>query len=129
MCATIAKNADTVKRRYRNFRARRRFTVPIEQKHNLPPFLELNLDICSALKTHTCSNLNILSIKMMVEYLCHTILPEMVWKEMEEQHSSNLPVLDESACKTNMQCCGLTKLCPGTVYRWLKLLGFTCKAQ
>ena len=28
-----------------------------------------------------------------------------------------------------MQRYGLTKLCPGTVYRWLKLLGFTYEVQ
>jgi hypothetical protein len=39
-------------------------------------------------------------------------------------------VLDESACKQIiMQHYGLTKLCLGTVYRWLKLLGFTYEAH
>ncbi len=39
-------------------------------------------------------------------------------------------MLDESACKQIIiQCYGLTKRCSGTVYRWLKLLGFTYEAQ
>ena len=65
MGVSITRNADTVKRWYRNFRAKRKVAVPVKQKHNLPPFLELNPDICSALKTFACSNLNILSIEMM----------------------------------------------------------------
>ncbi len=87
MGAIITKNAETVKRWCHNFFAKRRFAAAIKQNHNLLPFLELNPDICSALKTYACLNLNILSVEMMVEYLHHTILPEMVWKEMEEQNS------------------------------------------
>jgi hypothetical protein len=52
MGVSITKNADTVKRWYHSFRLKRRFAVPIKQKHNLPPFLELNPDVCSALKTY-----------------------------------------------------------------------------
>ncbi len=72
MGVSITKNADTVKRWYHSFRVKRRFTVPTKQKHNLPPFLELNPDVCSALKSYTCANLNKLSIETdvpMVEFL------------------------------------------------------------
>ena len=78
MAVSITKNADTVKRWYRSFRLKRRFAVPIKQKHNLPPFLELNPDVCSALKTYACANL-----EMMVEYLHNTLLPEIVKKKNE----------------------------------------------
>ena len=99
--------------------------MPIKQKHNLPPFLELNPDVCSALKTYACANL-----EMMVEYLHNTLLPEIVKKEMNERNCNNLPGLDKSICKQIiLQRYGLTKLCPGTVYRWLRLLGFNYEAQ
>ncbi len=66
----------------------------------------------------------------MVEYLHNTIIPEMVKNEIHERTSNNLPGLDEDVCrKINLHCCRLTKLCPGTVYRWLRLLGFTYEAQ
>jgi len=95
-----------------------------------PPFLELNPDVFSALKTYACANLNTLSIEMMVEYLHNTVIPEMVKKEMNERNCNNLPGLDESICKQIiLQRYGLTKLCPGTVYRWLRLLGFNYEAQ
>ena len=130
MGVSITKNADAVKRWYHSFRVKRRFTVPTKQKHNLPPFLELNPDVCSALKTYACANLNKLSIEMMVEYLHNTIIPEMVKKEIQERTGNNLPVLEEDVCKKIMlQRYGLTKLCPGTVYRWLRLLGFNYEAQ
>jgi hypothetical protein len=130
MGVSITKNADTVKRWYRSFRLKRRFAVPIKQKHNLPPFLELNPDVCSALKTYACANLNTLSIEMMVEYLHNTVIPEMVKKEMNERNCNNLPGLDESICKQIiLQRYRLTKLCPGAVYRWLRLLGFNYEAQ
>jgi hypothetical protein len=32
-------------------------------------------------------------------------------------------------CFSILQCYRLTKLCPGTVYRWLRLLGFNYEAQ
>jgi hypothetical protein len=125
---SIAKNADNVKRWYHSFRSTRRFASPIKQKHNLPPFLELNLAVCSALKTYACANLNMLSIEMMVEYLHNRVIPEMVKKEMNERNCNNLAGLDESICKQIiLQCYGLTKLCPGTVYRWLRLLGLTMR--
>jgi hypothetical protein len=90
MNVSISKNADTVKRWYHNFRAKRRFAFPIKQ-HNLPSFLELNPDICSVLKTCACLNLNILSIEMMVEYLHHAILPEMV-REKKKQRSKTATI-------------------------------------
>jgi len=66
----------------------------------------------------------------MVEYLHNTVIPEMVKKEMNERNCNNLPGLDESICKQIiLQRYGLTKLCSGTVYRWLRLLGFNYEAQ
>jgi hypothetical protein len=50
MGVSITKNADTVKRRYRHFREKQKFIVSIRQKRNLPPFLELDPDVCSAIK-------------------------------------------------------------------------------
>jgi hypothetical protein len=58
MGVSLTKNADTVKRWYRHFREKRQFIVSIRQKHNLPPFLELNPDACSTIKKYACSNLN-----------------------------------------------------------------------
>jgi hypothetical protein len=58
MGVSLTKNADIVKRWYRNFREKWQFIVLIRQKHNLAPFLELNPDACSAIKKYACSNLN-----------------------------------------------------------------------
>jgi hypothetical protein len=46
-------------------------------------------------KKYACSNLNILTIGLLAEYIHHTILPEMAWKEMAEQSSSNQPMLSQ----------------------------------
>jgi uncharacterized lipoprotein YehR (DUF1307 family) len=62
----------------------------IRQKHNLPPFLELNPDACSAIKKYACSNLNKLSIKAVVEYKHHTVLPQMARNEMEENNNAHI---------------------------------------
>ena len=130
MGVSITRNADTVKKWYRHFRSKRKFIVPTRHKHNLPPLLELNPDICSAIKKYACSNLNILTIELVAEYIHHTILPEMAWKEMVEQSSNNKPTLSqEETEKAILRRYGLTKLCPSTVYKWMKLLGFKYELQ
>jgi hypothetical protein len=39
----------------------------LKKKNNLPPILELNPDVCSAMKTHALANLRTLSVEMMSE--------------------------------------------------------------
>jgi hypothetical protein len=130
MGVSITRNADTVKKWYRHFRSKRKFIVPTRHKHNLPPLLELNPDICSAIKKYACSNLNILTIELVAEYIHHTILQEMARKEMVEQSSNNQPTLSqEETEKAILRRYGLTKLCPSTVYKWMKLLGFKYEPQ
>jgi DNA-binding transcriptional regulator YhcF (GntR family) len=127
MGISITKNADTVKRWYRHFREKRKFIVSVRQKHNLPPFLELNPDVCSAIKKYACSNLNRLSVEAVVEYIHHTVLPQIARNEMEE--NNNLHIGEEEMKKIILQCYGLTKLCPSTVYKWMKQLGFKYEPQ
>jgi tRNA U55 pseudouridine synthase TruB len=50
MGVTAAKNSKTIEKWYRNFREKGKFCIPLKAKHNLPPFLELNPDVCRAMK-------------------------------------------------------------------------------
>jgi hypothetical protein len=70
--------------------------LPARHKNNLLPLLELNPDICSAIKRYACYNLYILTIELLAEYIIHhTILPEMTKKEMGEKSCNNQPVLSQ----------------------------------
>ena len=124
MGVSITRNADTVKKWYHHFQSKRKFIVPT------PPLLELNPDICSAIKRYACSNLNILTIELLAEYIHHTIIPEMARKEMAEQNGNNQTVLSQKEVeKAILRRYGLTSLCPSTVYKWMKLLGFKYEPQ
>ncbi len=46
---------------------------------------------------------------------------------MEE--NNNLHIGEEEMKKIILQCYGLTKLCPSTVYKWMKQLGFKYEPQ
>jgi len=73
----IAKNPKSVQKWYIAFRGKRGFTVPLQRKHNLPPFLQLSPDACHAMKTFGLSNLSILTVESMSEFLHVNVLPAM----------------------------------------------------
>jgi hypothetical protein len=50
MGINITKNGKVVMRWYRMFREKRAFIVPLQNKNNLPAFLDLNPDVCDAIK-------------------------------------------------------------------------------
>jgi len=58
--------------------------LPLKKKNDLPPILELNPDVCAALKTYALANLGMLSVEMMSQYLHNTIIPQMVNAERKK---------------------------------------------
>ena len=63
---------------YHDFRETRAFQIPTQPKHNFPPFLDLNSDVCEAIKKYAYENLATMSIEMMSQYIHSTILPQLV---------------------------------------------------
>jgi hypothetical protein len=111
----LTKCPDTVGKWYQAFREKRKIIMPVKKKNNLLPILELNADVCSAIKTHALANVGRLSVEMMSEYLHNIIIPQMVNAETEK--TGNQLWDQESLLKQY----GLTI---STVCRWLKVLGF-----
>jgi hypothetical protein len=120
----------TVMEWYRHFRRKRKFEVVQRKKDNLPPFLQANPAICSAMQQYGKENLRELSIEMMVDYIHNTVLPNMIAEEknITVEEVRNTEGYDEAKQKILRQY-GLTKVCPSTVYKWMKLLGFTYSAR
>jgi hypothetical protein len=63
MGVTIMENPKTIEKWYQNFCEKQKCCIPLKAKHNLPPFLELNPDVCSAIKEYACSKLSTLVLK------------------------------------------------------------------
>jgi hypothetical protein len=91
-------------------------------KHDLPPFLERNKEICISLKTYIHEHLEELSSKMVCEYLHNTMLPMLVKEDVGLEQESD-GYLD--TVRTVLGKYGLTKICPSSCYNWLHQLGFT----
>jgi hypothetical protein len=90
-------------------------------KYNLPPFLQQNKDICIKIQQCARENLPWLSIELILEYIHHTIIPEMV------SEKSCLLSNDESYKQEKKELLaeyGLTKISVITVYHWMICLGF-----
>ncbi len=68
-----------------------------------------------------------LSIEMMVEYIHSIVLPSMVAEErsatVEEVRENETSYQEE--VKAILKRYGLACICPATVYRWMKSLGFS----
>ena len=68
-----------------------------------------------------------LSIEMMVEYIHRIVLPSMVAEErsatVEEVRENETSYQEE--VKAILKRYGLACICPATVYRWMKSLGFS----
>jgi hypothetical protein len=81
---TIVRNPKSVEKWYRAFRDKHSFDIPLQQKHNLPPFLQLNPDACDAIKKFGVANLSTLTVEaIMSEYIHVSILPRIAKKERE----------------------------------------------
>jgi len=67
----------TVMEWYRKFRLKRGFQVYIVRK-DLPPFLQMNPEICATIKQYAREHLAELSIEFLFEYVHSNILPQLV---------------------------------------------------
>jgi hypothetical protein len=81
---------------------RRKFCIPLKAKHNLPPFLELNPDVCSAIKENASSKLSTLSVKMMREYIHNVVFPNMIENELKDGMNEEIGQ-ERSTLKTTLK--------------------------
>jgi hypothetical protein len=129
MGVSVAMNPKTIEKWYRNFREKRAFCIPLRKKHNLPTILELNPDICNAIKEYACLNLSIPSVEKMSEYIYRVVLPQMIEKEKKrKENDKNLELentREENELQQLLKTYRLTCICLSTVYRWIKKLGFS----
>jgi hypothetical protein len=59
---------------YQKFRVKLKFQISTSKKHDFPPFLERNKEMCIAIKTYTRENLAKVSSEMLCQYLHDTFL-------------------------------------------------------
>jgi hypothetical protein len=123
MGISTVNNAKTIEKWYRGFRGKRLFCIPLKSKHNLPPILDLNPDVCAAIKEYGRANLGTMSVELMSQYIHNVILPSMVEKEQREGNGSDASI-QEISIQSILKKYGLTCICLSTVYRWVKKLGF-----
>jgi hypothetical protein len=121
MGVSITNNSEVLMRWYRMFREKRAFSIPPQWKHNLPAFLDLNPDVCDAIKKYALSNLSQLSCEYVSEYIHTVVLPEMVKDERKSNNQQDLS--DGEVEKIILKRYELTNICISTVYRWLIKLG------
>jgi hypothetical protein len=126
MGIVTSRNARVVRNWYQKFRVKRKFQLRASVKHDLPPFLERNKEICISLKTYIREHLAELSSEMVCEYLHNTVLPMLVKEDIGLERESDGYV---DAVRTVLGKYGLTKICPSTCYNWLRQLGFTYCTQ
>ena len=100
----------------------RAFDVRVAKKHKLPPFLDENRYEMQQIRQYAKKNLPQLSIEMLSEYIHDTVVPLMV-RERYGAENNDPEKYDESVARL-MQEHGLKKICPSTIYGWMKLLGF-----
>jgi glutamate racemase len=75
---STTKASRIVRNYYQDFRLKRKFQVRVLGRDNLPPFLEQNKDICTAMQQYAREHLSELSVELMCEYLDEMVLPKMV---------------------------------------------------
>ena len=121
-----AMNSRTIRNWYQDFRVKRKFKmICLYSKHNLPPFLQQNKDICQSMQQYGREHLHELSMELMCEYLHATILPKMVKEESgvvrenDKEHGEY-----DNELRKILGTYGLTCICPSTIYRWMNILGF-----
>jgi hypothetical protein len=122
LCGIKAGCSRSVRNWYLEFtRKNRKFEMRIAQKHKLPMFLDLNRDEKEKIQQYAKEHLHELSIELMSEYIHNTVIPIMVQerfvvKPEDEQYEATVQGMYREY--------GLKKICPSTIYKWLKLLGF-----
>ena len=89
-----------------------------KMKNSLPPLLDKNPDIVSAIISYSNNNLLKLSSEMLQEYIIETCLPQLLEKRKEELNDNTLTL--EFIKKEN----NLKIISCRTVNRWMKLLGY-----
>jgi hypothetical protein len=116
-----SQNSSVVRNWYQKFRVKRKFQLRASTKHDLPPFLERNTELCMKIKECVREHLAELSSEMLYEYLHNTVLPMLVKEENRVEKDSEGYV---DQVKTLLEKYCLAKICPSTCYNWLHQLGF-----
>jgi hypothetical protein len=126
MVMTLTSRPQTVMEWYRLFRRNRKFLRPPHKKDNLPPFLQQNPNVVRAMQQYGCENLSQLSIEFMTEYVHDVVLPAMVAEEknVSVQEVQRNPQELQNEMRQVFKKYGLTCVCPSTVYKWMKCMGF-----
>jgi hypothetical protein len=92
-------------------------------KAMLPPLLEQNPDLKKSLLQYAMSNLNELTVELLLVYLHDTVLPALL-----EEFKAELECPEYTMYEL-VQEHQLTKLSVPTIYRWMCLLGFKYEPQ
>ena len=82
---------------YQEFRVKRKFQARVAGKHNLPPFLEQNKEVCTSLQQYAREHLSELSVELICEYLHDTVIPKMVKDASGVEKSVNEELYPEKA--------------------------------
>jgi len=120
---STTKASRVVRNYYQEFRVKRKFQARVAGKHNLPPFLEQNKEVCTSLQQYAREHLSELSVELICEYLHDMVIPKMV-KDASGVEKSVNEELHTGKAKEILKEYGLTCIDPSTIYRWLQKLGF-----
>jgi hypothetical protein len=122
----------TVMEWHRCFRSKGKFETLQRKKDNLPPFLQANPDVCSAMQQYGKENLRELSIKMMAEYVHGMIIPLMIAEESKvpvEEVRGDEEKYEEAKKKMVYQlddCVDVLNILFGQQYDFLCLFDHSC---
>ena len=110
----MTKASNVMRNYYQEFRVKRKFQARFARKHNLPPFLEQNKEVCTSLQQYAREKLGELSVELICEYLHGTVIPKMVKdasgvervlmksctlkKQKNYSRNTDLPVLIQAQC-------------------------------
>jgi hypothetical protein len=90
MGVIITANPKTIERWYRNFCETLKICIPLKEKHNLSPFLELNPDVLSTIKEYSCSKLSSLRVDTISKYVHHAVLPIVIENKLKDAHNEEI---------------------------------------
>jgi hypothetical protein len=113
-------NAHVVRNWYQNFQMKRKLAMKTKTKHDLPPLLERNQELCIQIKEYVCEHLAELSSEMLCEYMHNVVMPILV-KDETGVEKENVGCTDH--LKPTLGKYGLTKIFLSTCYNWLRQLG------
>ncbi len=118
----VGRCSRTVCNRYLDFTSKNRsFDVRSPHKHRLPMFLEQNREERQSIQQYAREHLPELSIVLMSEYIHDKLILAML-----KTRCDVVPVDEnyDEAVQNLLYEHGLKKVCPSTIYNWMKLLGF-----